>query len=362
MVKKTSRMAILRWGVSILLWTVAIALWVHVIQGKTIPYLWENMSVRASVILPTPITNGQQAYEYCVLQEDAGLASQIDAGTSVPMDPVTLGPTATEVPVLPTEAPQPIFTPTFEPTATQPVYNELDGWQVTVTDIGKHKASNFHIMVIGVGFTDTAENEASLSELISGIEVNFAQVRVDFAYVQNPLNLNLKHADQAVDLANPKDYAALMAKIRKVHPADSLVIAISTPLYLGQANGWQFAMVTGTDPNSIRMASHETAHLLGLGDGYRTSYPDGYLPDSELFYLDAMPRMLSDALPKLKSMPPIYKVGTCKGKPLYTFYERSNNIMSDYNPQGPNSWGDSLFTPLQIQIMNDFVAALKRGN
>ena len=176
---------------------------------------------------------------------------------------------------------------------------------------------------------------------------------------QSPLNINLEHADQAVDFSDPKDFADLMVKIQKVHPANSLVVAIDTSLYLGQADGWKFAMVTGSDPNSVFMASHETAHLLGLGDGYKGFYPDGYLPDSELFYLDGMPRMLSDALPKLKSMPPLYEVGTCNGRKLYTFYERSNNVMSDYHPQGPNSWGDSFFTPLQIQIMNDYIAALK---
>jgi hypothetical protein len=77
-------------------------------------------------------------------------------------------------------------------------------------------------------------------------------------------------------------------------------------------------MVTGSDPNSIMMASHETAHLLGLGDGYKAYYPDEYLPNSELFYLDAMPRILSDALKKVKTIPPLYEVGTCNGRKLYT--------------------------------------------
>ena len=161
---------------------------IQIIKNKSIPYLWQNMSVSASVTLPTPISDGQPIYEYCVLRQDSGLAVEQAAGTEVPMNPVSLGPTATEVAPLSTQpeatdTPQPEYTPTFEPTATQPVYDEIADWQVQITDMGKHKESNFHIVVIGVGFTDAAQNGAKLREIISGLEVNFAKVNVDFAYV-----------------------------------------------------------------------------------------------------------------------------------------------------------------------------------
>jgi len=345
----------------------------NLVQSGAIARLWAQAPVNPSIVLPAPITDDLPPYEYCVLQENPGRASQIQAGTPIPMEPVPLGPTPTQVtatlaPVLPTEpvATEPLqtseSTTTFEPSATQLVYNEFDSWQVAVTDMGVFKESNFHVVVIGVGYAGRAQNEVELSEIISGLEVNFAGVRVDFAYVQSPLNLNLEHVDQVVDFSNPKDLESLLAKIRRVHPVDSVAVAIYTPLYLGTSDTKSFALLTGSDPNSLTIASHEIAHLLGLGDGYRDYYPDGFLPNSELFYLDGMPRILSDTLPKLESIPPMYEVGTCNGRKLYTFYERANNIMSDHNPQGPNSWGDSLFTPLQIEVMNNFIATRKGGD
>jgi hypothetical protein len=96
-----------------------------------------------------------------------------------------------------------------------------------------------------------------------------------------------------------------------------------------------------------------------MGDGYMRYYAPGELPDSELFYQDDMPRILSDALKKLGTVPPMYEAGTCNGKKLYQFYKSSNNIYGNYNPQGPNPWGDTFFTPLQIIEMNDYIAALK---
>jgi hypothetical protein len=75
-----------------------------------------------------------------------------------------------------------------------------------------------------------------------------------------------------------------------------------------------------------------------------------------------MPDFLARSLDELGYIPPLYEAGTCNSKKIYTFYESSNNIMGNYNPQGPSSWGDSVFTPLQIQIMNDHVKQLKGGN
>ena len=347
---------------NIFIWTFNVVIVSYLIKEKAIPRMWAIASVRPSVTFSTPLMDDLQPFEYCVLQEDSGLANQINAGTPVPMQPVYLGPTPTvQVQTEPqaTDTPEPGPTPTFEPTATQPVYDELNGWQVEVADMGGFKEDNFHMVIIGVGYTDEAQNEAKLREIISSLKVNFMEVTVDFAYVKSPLNLNLLHADQAVDFANSRDLGKLLAKIRDVYPVDSVLIAIETPSFLGTSDNRHFAVLTGSDPNSLNVASHETAHLLGLGDGYRAYYPERILPNSELFYLDSMPRILSDALAKLDSTPPMYEVGTCNGRKLYTFYERSNNRMSDYNPQGPNSWGDSLFTPLQIQVMNNFIATLK---
>jgi len=328
--------------------------------------------VNPSVALPAA-TLVAQSYDYCTLKQDAGLATDLQAGTPVPMQPVALGPTPTAAPTemaQPTETSRPeanepvlvpTLVPTLAPTATQPVYNELESWKPEVVDPGALKKSNFHAVVVGVGYPES-ENETKLLAIISGLENNFTGVNIDFAFVRNPVNLNLDHTEQAVNFSSNSDIDKILAKIRKVHPVDGIVLALDTPEFLGTSDTRQWAMLTGTDPNAVLIGSHEIGHLLGLGDGYESYYPNGYLPNSELFYSGSMPKILSDSLPKLKTLPPLYEVGTCNGNNVYTFYERSNNIMSDYNPQGPNPWGPSVFTPLQILEMNDFISITKEGN
>jgi hypothetical protein len=313
----------------------------------------------------TPIAGAQ--FEYCIPKKDSGLANDMLAGTPVPMEPVILGPVPTlsalamlgsaETQVPNASAPIP------EPTATPQVYNEFNNWQVEAVGMGQIRQSNFHIVVVGTGFKTPEENEAKLRGIISGLETNFKGVNIDFVYIRNPVDINLKHADQVVNFSDEKDFGKLLTRIKSVYPADGVAIAVETSTYLGASNTLEYSLFTATDPNVIGDASHEIGHLLGMGDGYMRYYKPGELPDSELFYSDDMPddmpRILSDALKKLGTVPPIHEAGTCKGRKLYQFYESSNNIYGNYNPQGPNPWGDTFFTPLQIIEMNDYIAALK---
>jgi hypothetical protein len=346
---------------SLLILDIGLIVWIA--QTGFIPRWWANMAVRPVVTLPTPIID-PKPFEFCALSKTADPWTAARAGTRVPMVPVVLGVTPTVEPTI-TVGPgtshqnSPIGpTPTFESTATQPVYDELGSWQVEAVDMGNFKVTNFHIVVVGVGYTDT-ENEPYLKSLVSQIEVNFTKVHVDFAYVKSPLMMNLKHVATAVEFSNNADLSTLMNKIRKVHPIDSIVIAVKTALDLGNSDLQYYAIATGNGPDTAIWTSHEIAHLLGLGDGYKAYYSPKALPGTELFYIDEMPRLLSDALTKLGKAPPMYEVGDCNGRKVYQFYEYENNLMAGNTPVKANSWGDTLFTPLQIIEMNDYIAALK---
>lgn len=329
--------------------------------NSAVPILWANdlvkLAVTPTVTFPTPIVN-REPFEYCQLGQTAGLAEKAQAGTPIPSQPVELG-------TIPTEAqnrPEDINKPTSEPT-TQPT-SGLESWQVETVDIGNFRNNNFHLVTIGVGFTEE-ENRVELTKLISELQIVFAKVKIDFAYVKKPLLVDLGHIDQKVDFTNSNDYEKLLAKIRQVHPADGFILGLKTPLLLGTAVSGRrrYTIFTASDPIfGLYLEIHELGHILNLGDGYKRYYPPGYLPNSELFYLDGMPWYLSNAIGKLESIPPLYEMGTCNGRKIYTFYETSNNIMGQYNPQTPNPWGNSIFTPLQIQIMNDFIQLIKGGD
>jgi len=349
------------WFLTVVVFLIDAVLIYSIFKDRKNYYFWFQAPVKSSVVLPTPIAGTQ--YEYCVLEHNSGQANDLLAGTPVPMEPVALGPVPTVSALLmlgSAETPVPAAaTPIPEPTATQQTYNEFNNWQVEAVGMGQFKQSDFHIVVVGTGFKTPEENEAKLRGIISGLGNNFKGVNIDFAYIRNPVNINLKHADQAVIFSDETDFGKLLAKIKSVYPADGVAIAVETSAFLGTSNPLEYSLFTASDPNAIVDATHEIGHLLGMGDGYMRYYAPGELPDSELFYQDDMPRILSDALKKLGTVPPMYEAGTCNGKKLYQFYKSSNNIYGNYNPQGPNPWGDTFFTPLQIIEMNDYIAALK---
>jgi len=55
----------------------------------------------------------------------------------------------------------------------------------------------------------------------------------------------------------------------------------------------------------------------------------------------------------------MFEAGTCNGRKLYTFYDNFYNLMGLYVFNGPRPWGDSAFTPLQLQIMKDKIVSLR---
>jgi hypothetical protein len=350
---------IIRILVLIIVWVPAITIWAYLFQMKFPQILWKSWSIKAQTTLPKPIIY-RVPYEYCQLGQDAGLSSQAIAGTPVPRNTVSFGP----IPTVVQKEARVITSQPLKPTPTIPVIKSggIDNWQVDVADTGETKNNNFNLIVIGVGYSKE-ENEKELIGLIKGLQKNFSGVNVNFVYARQPIQqIKLGHIDQQVDFSDKQDYTKVLTKIHELHPADGVLFALKTPLFLGTSRMFQYAIFSSNDPNGLLIATHETGHVFGLGDGYDDYYPPRVLPNSELFYLDEMPRFLSEALSKLPEVPPLYEMGTCNGRRVYTFYEPSNNIMGNYNPQAPNSWGDSIFTPLQIKIMNNYIKILKGGN
>lgn len=314
--------------------------------------IWrDSHPVTPEVVFSVPLSAPNSSYDYCRVTDNSSNSDKAKAGTPVASVPVIMNtpePTQSVAMTTPSFQITGIIGPDGNvipvPTATQTAMPTME----------PVKEGNWHIMVVGDGFSSDSD-KAKMTEMVNKLTEAFKGVNVDFRYAVNPIDVHFYHIDTAVDTNNKvwEIFAALKAR----YPIDGLLIGVNTNDYIGTEFGrmMSFAVFSANDPNSDHIAIHETGHILGLDDGYQAYYDPKELPNSELFYRDAMPYRLQAALKELGTVPPLYQVGNCNGRALYKFYETQNNIYGDYAPVGPNSWGNSVFTPLQIQIMNDFV-------
>lgn len=313
------------------------------------------------VRLPSSITNPAGLHEYCELGKNSNDQQKSALGTPVPnqaviITPANLQPTQSDQTSQVENLPA-VQTPTMavqNPTFAIP--------NLEITKLGNFKRTNFHLVFVGIGFDDE-ENKDQLISLLTKTAIHFTNVHVDFAYVNSPIKyMELTHIGTDVDAKNVQNVFDTYDAIKKVYPIDGLVFIVKTPDDIGTAtvnHGYMYILFSSEENNADLYLSHEIGHLLGNSDGYSSVFKESYFPSTELFYLDKMPVSLVKALNEIGKMPPMYYMGACKGRSLYQFYDPRFNIYSDYNPDGNSPWGNSLFTPLQIQIMNDYIGAAK---
>lgn len=321
-------------------------------------YYYNSNDQEAVVVQSEPIDLGIQ-FDFCgEVDEASDPIAQLNAGTPIPYQPVIM---STVVPG-PTLIPEPLIfsTPPPAPAVSPTPSTELTRSPLEVVSVGNYQVDNYHIVFVPVGYDD-AYIFGEMPGLIWNIGTNFSQIKVDFAYVNVSIEYGFEHVQQSVDFESVADKKKLFAEIKKVYPADGIVVLLNTPEYLGTRIG-NFSILSGSDPDTKLIATHEIGHMLSLDDGYQLIYPKGHLPNSELFYIDRMPSKLISALEQMNTWPDMYKVGNCRGKAVYSFYESNNNVMRDYSPSGTSSWGVSTFTPLQIILMNDYVSWFKGSN
>jgi hypothetical protein len=315
-----------------------------------------------TISLPAPVFYGE--YDYCTMRETTRDSDKALQGTPIPFEPLAIGITdvPTEEWVSPPNPNYPFDnTPTPVPLPTTTPEPEIIPPKLEVVTVGVFNPQNYHFVLVGIGY-DSEENGPALTNLIQKLRSNFAGVNIDFSYVVTPMDAELEHVIQNVRFADSFEQRRILSQVEASFPADGIFFAVESVDLVGTSHG-EFAIITATDPNSVIYASHEMGHQLGLGDGYSDGgtafYSEGQLPSSELFYLDEMPYYLAEALKLVDEIPPLFEMGTCRGKKVYQFYEPNFNIMSDNgNYLDPKPWG-SVFTPLQIIEMNLFIEDLK---
>ncbi|KKT49594.1 MAG: hypothetical protein UW41_C0004G0015 [Candidatus Collierbacteria bacterium GW2011_GWC2_44_18] len=321
----------------------------------------ENRPVKLLNTMATPTPFSGILFDHCKLPENSSGQEQVKAGTPVPVTPVVNGadwsdPTATPSIAIPNET---MATAVNVPMATTTPSMEGIRLQAVITD--DFNGDNYHVVIVGVGYSEE-EIATEFVSIIGGLKSNFRDVKVDFTYILQPVDVSFDSQGPRITFTRDEDRLILTERIKAIYPADSIVVAVKTNLIAGSSyNHENILILTTNNPGAVFIATHEIAHQLGLGDGYKTFYFPRELPNSELFYLDEMPDYLVQALNERGVTPPMYIAGTCNGRVLYTFYETKNNIMGNYAPEGRNPWGESWFTPIQLQIMNDKIRDL-RGN
>jgi hypothetical protein len=368
----------LKWKILLIFDVLVIILSAYVIVSEIWPYLEiarynQDVGVINNAALHNPIDLGIE-FDFCgEVTEDSDPVAQLKAGTPVPFESVAISNevvpmTPSYVQLEPTSVPNLPVTLTPDPSPTPTISAPAQGLgdePLKVVRAENYEDDNYHLVFVAAGYGDNGYGDAyifgEMPELIWNISNNFSGINIDFAYVDSSVDADFKHVQQAVEFENEADQNKLFDKIKKEYPVDGVVVLVNTPLFLGTKSD-NFAILSGSDPNTKRIATHEVAHMLSLDDGYQFIYGKSYLPGSELFYADRMPSKLVKALEKMDVWPTMYKVGYCQGEAVYSFYESNNNQMRDYLPSETKSWGESTFTPLQTIMMNDYVAWLKGQN
>ena len=214
--------------VSIGLLIIAIAVWVPLIKNLTNDY--QNRRQVSPPAMPTAIAQaGVVPFEHCVVKDSTGLIFKADAGTPVPSSPIplnTLVPLAPNVPSPATTSEQPTaLLPPVQiiPTAPAPTETLLPPFKLEAVNVGEFRDNNFHIVLVGIGYEEGA-NQELLTNAIRQIQPNFKDVRVDFAYIKDPLLVGLSHIAQAASFDSLVDRESLFYRIRLAHPVDTVFL------------------------------------------------------------------------------------------------------------------------------------------
>jgi len=300
--------------------------------------------IEPPIALPAAMTNQDGLYEYCVIDENSSDSSKRMAGTEIPDMPVPINPTGT---------PEMVQEIANFPDPTKPA-NKIPISQSDIEISKRFSQKNFHIVIVGFGFSKTGM-PAVMTGLIRRAQKNFEGVNIDFSYLKIPMEAEFDHLGPEIFFKDESYKQNLFDSIRAVYPMGSMISGINTRLGLGTSQGASAIFTINDVSVATFIMTHEIGHQFGIGDGYPYSYLPEAIPNSELFYLDQMPPNLAKAIKELGYTPPMYLMGTCRGKSVYQFYDTRYNIYGDWGPTGPNPWGDSPFTPLQILIMNNFI-------
>ena len=243
----------------------------------------------------------------------------------------------------------------------QEEFQTIDDIVLTKDNIIQVTPSNpknrYQLLLVGVGYKDETLDK-DLSRNATQLAGIYAGMNIDFSYLNIPIPFEISRIQSLPALLNSRDGDLLLAKANEKMPVDGILVVLNSGQFLG-GNHYYPVIAGHNNINGLYLAAHELAHFLGLDDGHNRYYKDSGFGGSELFrnYGELKPHVLR-AVTIVD--PEIGNTGnTCNGAPVYAFYRDIFNIMGRFNYNDLFNrvlTGKPLFNPLQIQIMNDFIA------
>lgn len=267
-------------------------------------------------------------YDYCYVDEGSSLVDQSAAGTPIP-------PEATQI-------------------ITQGNLEQIKTMDLTILGDKDPSPDQFSVIFIPVGF-DGSSADAIFTQLTKDIGINFGDVNLGINRVQESVPIGVNLLQYSANFVNWNEYYALRERIEPQFPHAITVFVVNTDQSFGAA-GDNFILISRDMAQNLNVSSHEFAHTLKLEDGYKEYKKPSTLPNTELWYADSQPSALQTAVAALDDEPPVFQVGTCGEKPVYTYYNPKKNIMWDTSIE---NWEG--FTPIQKLIMEQFIKD-KLGN
>ncbi len=267
-------------------------------------------------------------YDYCAVTPSSNLVDQSRAGTPIPPE---------EVKIL-----------------TQGNLDQVKTMDFEIVGGEKFSKDRFAVVFVPVGF-DGQSIDRTVSDLTKGIKNNFGNVSLDFGYVDRSVPIGINLLEYSANFVNWDEYFAFKDRVDSRVDNAIIVFVINSDKGFASASEYEITISANTRDIDL-VVTHEMGHIFGLDDGYNAFKGPENLPNNELWYADEKPEALQNALNNLSETPPVFQVGSCNGKSVYSYYDPDYNIMwSEYGRRSP--WG-SIFTPVQQEIMNQTIAEM----
>lgn len=244
--------------------------------------------------------------------------------------------------------------------------NKLEDINISPESLIKREAnvsSDYQVVLVPVGYDDTIV-DFRMSQLADNLSLVFNGVNINFSYLNTSVPIQINHISRLLRFESQAEADSIFGKIDNVHNVDSVVFVVNSDMYGG--SGGTTAIATGENEASLYLISHELSHGIHLDDGYQRYYREGNIPNGEFFFdaeeLRVKDPIIDRAYSNLLTQPPIVKVGVCNGKPVWSFYgvkNIMNGYWSDDDIRKSIQEGGSMFTPLQIETMNEYIKTIR---
>ena len=221
----------------------------------------------------------------------------------------------------------------------------------TFVKAGQGKKS-FRIVLVPVGY-QADKIDAIMLKLIKVLQVGFVGVKnMSFSYAYPSYEVEFVHDEQIIGPKN-WDEVKKLKKVFQDQSFDAVVLILNARDYLATAYDTEEVAIVADFEDYVKyFLIHETAHLLGLDDGYKPPTNKKWSPNSELFFgTNSLLPLVTEAYKGLRSPPGTVLAGKCLDHLVYRFEGSDKSIMTKV------FWSDEkpLFTKFQLRMMNLYI-------